>query len=484
MEKERLVELVGKAQQGDKSALAELFYNYKDSVYFVAGKLLGSIEAAEEVVADTTEIVLRKLDTLDVPDGFFAWVRMIADSVIIKKLGGGFAKSLSEPVKPKTSVGDASAVSKEAFDIPEVRSLVASLVDSLPDDLKLCAYMFYHQRLAVENIAKVLGVDKSAATARLYAALNEIEAGAAERETDAGVLAAAPAWLIASALHEAGARFTLTKERSFELLNAAAKVAYAPKPEPVPTNEDVISREAGVAVAYEDEDGDEETELDGKAAVKDKKRRGRAVEDDEYDGDDEDEDDEDDYDDDEEYDEDDERPGFFSTLWGKLLIIFLALAIVGAAAIIFLPKILNREPAPTPEDAPAISEQQPEVEPEVQEPVQAAVTTADLAATYYGYYTDADNKSGKVEQTMTLNADGTCSTSGDEGTYVYDENSMKLTITTSAGTSTEWNCWLDGENIVLSQKAATTDEASMAYTYYQSEALRDSALETVDTVAG
>ena len=486
MEKERLIELVGKAQSADKNALVELFYNYKDSVYFVAGKLLGSAGAAEEVVTETTEIVLRKLETLDVPDGFFSWVRMIADSIIIKKLGGGFAEALSAQTSYDTAVGDASAVSKERFDTSEVRSLVATLVDTLPEDLKLCSYMYYYQRLAIENIAKVLGIDKNAATAKLYAALNDIEAAAAGHETPAGVLSAAPAWLIASSLYEASGRFTLSKERSFELLNAAGKAAYAPKPEPAaepapvseaPTNEEVISREAAATIDDEEEEDESENAFigKGKAEKKDKKHKARR-------------DEEDDLDDDEEWDEDDdddERPGFFSTLWGKLLIGFLALAIIGAAVAIFLPKILNRDAGDA--NTPAVTDQQPEAQPEVQPEAQpegeALITVDKLAATYYGYYTDADNVSGKVNDTMELTADGSWSSGGSEGTYIYDDVSMKLTLTNAEGTPTEWNCWLDGENIVLSQKAAT-DTASMVYNYYQSETLRDDALAAVNTVAG
>ena len=486
MEKERLIELVGKAQSADKNALVELFYNFKDSVYFVAGKLLGSAEAAEEVVTETTEIVLRKLDTLDVPDGFFSWVRMIADSVIIKKLGGGFVSALAAQTSYDTSVGDASAVSKEQFDTSEVRSLVATLVDTLPEDLKLCSYMYYYQRLAIENIAKVLGVDKNAATAKLYAALNDIEAAAAEHETSAGTLSAAPAWLIASSLYEAGSRFTLSKERSFELLNAAGKAAYAPKPEPAaepapepeteePTNEEVISREAAATIDDSDEVEESENAFIGKAEKKDKKSKAHR------DDEDDDLDDDDDYDDDEDYD--DERPGFFSTLWGKLLIGFLALAIIGAAAAIFLPKILNRDNGET--DTPAVTDQQPEAQPEVQpEPQGEALITAEsLAATYYGYYTDADNVSGTAPDTMELTADGSWSSGGSEGTYIYDDTSMKLTLTTTEGAATEWNCWLDGENIVISQKVSETESASMVYNYYQSETLRDDALAAVDAAA-
>lgn len=486
MEKERLTELVGKAQAGDKNALVELFYNYKDSVYFVAGKLLGSAEAAEEVVTETTEIVLRKLETLDVPEYFFAWVRMIADSLIIKKLGVGFAEVLSAQTAYDTSVGDASAVSKEQFDTSEVRSLVASLVDTLPEDLKLCSYMYYYQRLSIENIAKVLGLDKNAATAKLYGALNDIEAAAAEHETAAGTLSAVPAWLIASSLYEAGGRFTLGKERSFELLNAAGKAAYAPKPEPAPepvsedpTNEEVISREAASTVDDEEEEDDENAFASKVKAKKHDKKRKSRLDDEDDDLDDEDFDDEDD-----EYEEG--RPGFFSTLWGKLLIGFLALAIIGAAAAIFLPKILNKDAGAT--DAPAVTDQQPEAQPEVQpeaEPQGEALITVDkLAATYYGYYTDADNQSGKVNDTMELTADGSWSSGGSEGTFVYDDTSMKLTLTNAEGSPTEWNCWLDGENIVISQKVAATDAASTVYNYYQSETLRDDALAAVDTAAG
>ncbi|MEG0750860.1 MAG: sigma-70 family RNA polymerase sigma factor [Oscillospiraceae bacterium] len=493
MEKEKLVELVGKAQSGDRNALAELFYNFKDSVYFVAGKMLGSIEAAESVVSETTEIVLRKIGELDVADGFFVWVRMIADSVIVSKLGSRFATAITQPVFQGASVGDATLVTKERFDIPEVHSLVVSCVDALPEDLKLCAYMFYYQRLAVENIAKVLGMDKASATARMYAALTGIEREAAAHPISIGVLSAAPAWLISGSLHEQSARFTIGRERAFELLNASAKTAYSPKPSASPSTgavsdtergEDRHAMDADAVISHEasyesDDDDYDDKRRHPKKAVKllsKSKHRDEADEDEDDDYDDEDYDDEDD---------DDERDhrGFFSSIWGKILIAFLALAIIGAAAAIFLPKILGGKPvddSQTPIGSVSDNTTQPPAD-ENQPTPNSVIKTADLAATYYGYYTDSEGKSGKIEGTMSLNGDGTWNSAEAKGTFLYEEATMKLTLTTDDGTTTDWNCWMDGANLALSQKVASTDTASTVYNYYKSEKLRDEALAAVDT---
>ena len=492
MEKERLTELVKKAQGGDKSALAELYFNYKDSVYFTAGKMMGSVEDAEDVLTETTEIMLSRIDTLDIPEAFFSWIRMIADSVIIRRMGSEFSSALAVKRTPNVKVGDAAAIGKDKFNTEEVRGFVASLVDTLPADLKLCAYMFYYQRLAVENIAKVLGIEKNAATAKLYSTLNDIEAAAAQHETAAGTLTAVPAWLIAAALQESASHFSVNKERAFEIINDAARKAYAaPAAAEQPataTAEQPAAAPAAAPVAesveqpaepeVEPEDEPEEEE------EKPKKKKGlfsRRRDDDYDDEDDEDEEDEDedDEEDDEDWDDEDDNPGFFGSIWGKIVIIVLVLAVIGAAVALILPKVLKN----SSDDDSASTTQSDTVDDTATDDdvdITTTITADSIVGTYYGYYTQG-SESAAADDTLTLNADGTWSRGSESGTYLFDDASYNLTLTDASGNSTEWNCWLDESGVAISQKVGATDTETAAYNYYQTEQLRDDALAAVSS---
>ena len=494
MERERLVELVQKAQGGDKSALAELYFNYKDSVYFTAGKMMGSVEDAEDVLTETTEIMLSRIGELDIPEAFFSWIRMIADSVIIRRMGSEFSDALAVKRTPNVKVGDASAISKEQFNTEEVRGFVASLVDTLPADLKLCAYMFYYQRLAVENIAKVLGVDKNTATAKLYSTLNDIEAAAAQRETEAGTLTAVPAWLIAAALQESASHFSVNKERAFEIINAAARKAYAapaakqqpeepaePETEavPAPPTELPQTEEVSEEPENEPEDVSDDAEEEEEDAPKKKKGLFKHHRD-EDDEDDEDEDE--DYDDDDDWDDEDDNPGFFGSIWGKIVIVVLALAVIAAAAALLLPKILKKNSSASDASSTSQTDTQDDTADggDTDVDITTNITSESIVGTYYGYYTlGAD--SAEADDTLALNSDGTWSCGSDSGTYLFDEGSYNLTLTDESGNSTEWNCWLSEGGVAISQKVAASDTETATYNYYQTEQLRDDALDAVSS---
>lgn len=472
MDKQRMVELVAKAKQRDKSAIAELFYNIKDSTYFVAGKMLGSVEGAEAIVENTAVTLLRKIDTLDMPEAFLSWIRMIASYEIVKKLGDNLRSELSAQLHPNTAVGNANAVQKEVFDNPQTKTMLMGLIDSLPADQKLCVYMFYYQRLAVENIAKVLGISKNAVSARLYEALNALETRSCTYEINGTRLTAVPAWLIASAIAEQGSKFAISREKSIALLNSAAKTAYAPAPAAAPapapaapaaTAVETVNEPAAVDSALEDEDDEDEVPV--KLSRKEKRALKKRAKEEE-----EDDEDDDEYDDDD--DEDDDAPGFFASIWGKILIIFLVLAVLATAAYFVLPMLLNKDnTADAPAEAQNAVSAAPELDNNTAEPAPAPVITqANLPGTYYGFVTTADGTTSAASDSMTVNADGTWSSGSASGSFTYDETSMKLVTTNDeTGYPTEWNCWLDAEsNIVLSQKVDAANSSDV-YNYYPSE---------------
>jgi len=79
-------ELVKKAKQGDRRALAELVNRYSERIYNLALRMLRRREDAEDVLQETFLTVVEKLHTFDVRSSFFTWIYRIATNACLMRL--------------------------------------------------------------------------------------------------------------------------------------------------------------------------------------------------------------------------------------------------------------------------------------------------------------------------------------------------------------------------------------------------------------
>ena len=79
-------EIIQKAKNGDKKALAELVSTYSERIYNLALRILRNREDAEDVLQETFLTVLQKLVTFDGRSNFFTWIYRIATNASLMKL--------------------------------------------------------------------------------------------------------------------------------------------------------------------------------------------------------------------------------------------------------------------------------------------------------------------------------------------------------------------------------------------------------------
>ena len=79
-------ELISKAKNGDKNALANLVTTYSGRIYNLALRILRNREDAEDVLQETFLTVLEKLVTFDGRSNFFTWIYRIATNASLMKL--------------------------------------------------------------------------------------------------------------------------------------------------------------------------------------------------------------------------------------------------------------------------------------------------------------------------------------------------------------------------------------------------------------
>ena len=74
MEREKLINLVTKAQSGDKDAMNTLFSEFYNDVYNFAYKTLKDTSLAEDITQETFLEIVRTIDKLSEPVAFVSWM--------------------------------------------------------------------------------------------------------------------------------------------------------------------------------------------------------------------------------------------------------------------------------------------------------------------------------------------------------------------------------------------------------------------------
>jgi len=80
-----LIELVLRAQEGDREALGQLMVRYEGAVYAIALRRLNNHAEAEELCQEVFVQAMEKIDQLRQPECFGGWIRSIAKRMAINR---------------------------------------------------------------------------------------------------------------------------------------------------------------------------------------------------------------------------------------------------------------------------------------------------------------------------------------------------------------------------------------------------------------
>ncbi len=207
-----LKSIVEAARRGDAQAWTQLFEKTQNMVYFTALKLTGDQSAAEDIAQETYLKAMEHIGTLQKPEAFIKWLQLITMNL---------SKNYLSAKRPALFGGDET--DDLIANIPEVREdflpqacadhketcrLVASMVDALPEKLRICVILYYYNELPVAQIAALLEISENTVKSRLNYARQQIKKQVEDMEKQGTKLyAAAP--VLALILHKAAEDYTL-----------------------------------------------------------------------------------------------------------------------------------------------------------------------------------------------------------------------------------------------------------------------------------
>lgn len=179
-------ETVQLARTGDERGFQCLYESTYQSKYYLALQYMKQKEAAEDVLQDAYVRAFTRLDTLEAPERFPAWLGQIvantAKNALAKNQPLLFTDVAEEMEDFAELMADEGVASQPelAYTMEETRALVHELLDALSDEQRLCVLMFHLEGASIKEIAQTLGCSENTVKSRLNYGRKNLKAKAEE----------------------------------------------------------------------------------------------------------------------------------------------------------------------------------------------------------------------------------------------------------------------------------------------------------------
>jgi RNA polymerase sigma factor (sigma-70 family) len=169
--------LVIRAKDGDQKAYAELMQRYKDSIYFMALKMVNNKDDAMDLTVETFGKAFENIEKYKPDFAFSTWLFRIAtnnciDFIRKKRLNVVSLQSLSEEDKDDKQLQIASdSLNPEQTSIKKQESeKLKSIVEQLPQRYRTLIILRYYDEQSYEEIAQQLDLPLGTVKAQLFRA--------------------------------------------------------------------------------------------------------------------------------------------------------------------------------------------------------------------------------------------------------------------------------------------------------------------------
>lgn len=240
-----------KAQAGDAEALSLIYEKMYKRVYYLALRMTGSPEDAEDAAQETFIAAFDSIGNLEKPEAFESWLFQICSNRCRNTLRkNSRTVALEEDEEGNTILDDMadpneSIIPETALQDAEQRRLIMETVQALPQNQKECVLMFYFSGIGVKEIAAELGCSEGTVKSRLNYARAKIKESilAIEKRDGIRLHSFAPIGLLLMADME-----TVTGGLAIPALGAAGAAAAATGTAAATTAATTAKAAAGVAL--------------------------------------------------------------------------------------------------------------------------------------------------------------------------------------------------------------------------------------------
>jgi len=166
--------LLADAADGDTTAFQILYQRYRDPIFRFAYRMLGSVEAAEDVAHDCFLSLIRRPGRFDSTRASFrTYLYAAARNQAAKQYSSFGRETALDELSEEPAVGDQNAPITQVLD-DELANKVAGAISSLPPLQREALVLFEYEELSLAEIGEIVGVDANTVKGRLFRAREKL----------------------------------------------------------------------------------------------------------------------------------------------------------------------------------------------------------------------------------------------------------------------------------------------------------------------
>ncbi len=170
-------ELISEFKNGNQEAFNLLVRKYQKKVYWIARKMLGNHDDADDVVQDVFVKIFKSLKDFRNESSFYTWVYRITVNFSIsflrrKKMFDLIKFDEAFPATLKVNTNDNPILSIEN---QEMNTIIEQAIAQLPNKQKKVFILRYYNELPYEEISKILKTSVGGLKANYFHALKNIK---------------------------------------------------------------------------------------------------------------------------------------------------------------------------------------------------------------------------------------------------------------------------------------------------------------------
>ncbi len=176
MEASNDADILEACRRGDRGVFNQLVRRYQDRVYHVVRRMVPDPDDALDIAQEVFIRAFEKVSDFRGDAQVFTWLYRIAVNLSLNHLRTArlrtfFRLSEDHHALPDTGPGPSTSV-----ELSEMRTLIQSAMDRLPEKQKAVFVLRYYEELAYEEIAVILSTSVGGLKANYHHAVKKIEA--------------------------------------------------------------------------------------------------------------------------------------------------------------------------------------------------------------------------------------------------------------------------------------------------------------------
>ena len=187
-----MIELIRKAQSGNKAAMNDLIGSCYQDLYYYAYKTVQNEDLAADITQESCLEIVTKLTSLREPGAFHVWARRIVYHQCTHHFRQVREVTVAEDEDGETILDrlpdeSPNSLPEQVQEDKEFRQTLQAMLDSLPPEQRSAMVLYYYERLSVGQIAEIQGVSEGTIKSRLNYGRKAVKQKVEEYEKKTGL---------------------------------------------------------------------------------------------------------------------------------------------------------------------------------------------------------------------------------------------------------------------------------------------------------